>query len=151
MSKSIFEEANYKTIRNRIESLKLDNMRQWGKMDAAQMLTHCSRTIEPSIGRVPFVDQSNFLSKTLIKWVVLRMIKKGSMGRNSPTVKSFVVADERAFETEKQQLLDNLKQFYEKGLTQNIGRHPGFGNLTNQEWGGLVYLHLDHHLQQFST
>jgi hypothetical protein len=151
MLKSIFEEANYKTIRNRIENLKRENARQWGKMDAAQMLAHCSLSLEPSIGKAPFVDESNFFLRTVVKWFVFRSIRNGTMGRNTPTVKSLVIADERAFEEEKQRRLDSLTLFYEKGLTGEIGAHPGFGHLTNQQWGNLMHVHLDHHLQQFSA
>ncbi|RZJ28611.1 MAG: DUF1569 domain-containing protein, partial [Flavobacterium sp.] len=28
---------------------------------------------------------------------------------------------------------------------------PFFGPMTNQEWGMLMYLHLDHHLKQFDA
>ena len=151
MAKSIFEETDYQAIRSRIENLTVNNAQQWGKMDIAQMLAHCSVPIEQGIGKAPFIDESNLFSKTVIKWVVLRMIKTGSMNRNSPTMKSFVVADSRAFDNEKQRLLVNIKDFYEKGSASEIGRHPGFGMMTNEQWGGLVHLHLDHHLKQFSA
>jgi Protein of unknown function (DUF1569) len=151
MAKSLFEEANYQAIRRRIENLTVNNVQQWGKMDIAQMLAHCCVPLEQAMGKVPFVDESNLFSKTVIKWVVLRMIKNGSMNRNSPTAKSFVVADPRVFDKEKQRLLATIKDFYDKGLTSEIGRHPGFGMMTNEQWGGLVHLHLDHHLKQFSA
>ena len=151
MVKSLFEEKNYNAIRERLQALTPENTRQWGKMDAAQMLTHLNIVLEQANGKVPFKDESNFLSRTLIKWVLLRMIKKGSFGRNAPTVKSFVVADARVFETEKQRLLGNLKAFYDKGQTGDLPPHPGCGKFSTDEWGTLQHLHLDHHLTQFSA
>jgi hypothetical protein len=151
MAKSLFVEADYNDIRSRINNLKVDYARQWGKMDIAQMLAHASKPFEQAIGKKPFKDESNWFNRTIVKWIVLRMIKKGEMGRNSPTVPSFVVADERVFEKEKQLLLENLEAFHKKGMTENVGPHPGFGPWTNEQWGTLQYLHLDHHLKQFSA
>jgi hypothetical protein len=36
-------------------------------------------------------------------------------------------------------------------LSSDLGPHPGFGPWTNEQWGTLQYLHLDHHLKQFSA
>ncbi len=149
MIQNILLEAAYKDIYKRIEALQPSHLRQWGKMDMAQMLAHCNIPIEQAIGKTPAMDSSNFLSKTLVKWVVLQ---KKPFGRNLPTVPTFVVTDEHDFNVEKQRLLDNLKQFYERG--QKIGefaQHPGFGKLSKEDWGYLTWKHLDHHLQQFSA
>jgi Protein of unknown function (DUF1569) len=151
MPKSIFDEANYMAIARRLENLTPHNAREWGKMDVAQMLAHCSVSLEQAMGKVPFVDESNFFTKTVIKWVVLRMIRKKNMNRGTPTAKSLVVADPRVFDQEKQRLLVTIKDFYDAGLTRDIGLHPAFGKMTNEEWGTLQYLHLDHHLKQFSA
>jgi Protein of unknown function (DUF1569) len=149
MIQNILLEAAYKDIYKRIEGLQASNIRQWGKMDIAQMLAHCSIPIEEATGKAPAKDSSNFLSKTLIKWVVLR---KKPFGRNLPTVPSFVVTDERVFEEEKQRLLNNVKAFYEKGQKHGeFAPHPGFGKLSKEDWGFLTWKHLEHHLQQFSA
>ena len=29
--------------------------------------------------------------------------------------------------------------------------HPAFGPLPTWEWGGMVYLHIDHHFKQFGV
>ena len=151
MPKSLFEESDYNAIRSRIQNLTLTNERQWGKMDIAQMLAHTNIPLEQANGKVPFKDESNFFSRTIVKWVVKRMINKGSMGKNSPTVPSFVVTDTRVFDAEKQRLLDNLKAFYDKGQQGGLPPHPGFGKFSTEEWGTLQHLHLHHHLTQFSA
>lgn len=149
--KSILSLAEYKEIRSRIENLKLDSERQWGKMDIAQMIAHCNVPIEQGTGKAPFKDESNFLSKTLIRWVVLNKIKKGNFGKNLPTTKNFTITDERDFNKEKQRLLENIEDFYTKGNQGVLNRHPAFGVFTNEQWGSLMYVHLDHHLKQFSA
>jgi Protein of unknown function (DUF1569) len=149
--KNILNEAEYKTIRNRLENLKPDAQRQWGKMDVAQMLAHLNIPIEQATGKVPFKDESNFISRTLIRWMVLGNIKKGSFGKNLPTVKSFIIKDSKEFENEKKRLLENLDELYVKGKQDKLNNHPGFGKFSKDEWGGLMAIHLDHHLTQFSS
>ncbi len=149
--KTILDASSYEQIKNRLENLHADAERQWGKMDVAQMLAHCSIPIEQATGKTPFKDESTFMSKTVIKWFVMRSIKKGTFGRNLPTVKSFYVTDEHQFAVEKQRLLDNLIDFYAKGQYGHLLPHPGFGDFTSQQWGQLTHLHLDHHLSQFSA
>ncbi len=149
--KNILDSVAYESIKKRIENLQPNAERVWGKMDSAQMLAHCSVPIEQAIGKTPFVDESNFLSKTLIRWVVLRKIKQGAFGRNLPTAKSFYITDERLFALEKQRLLANLSHFFEKGQKGSFMPHPSFGNFSAKQWGELTHLHLDHHLSQFSA
>jgi tetrahydromethanopterin S-methyltransferase subunit G len=149
--KNILNEAEYKVIRQRLENLQPTAERQWGKMDVAQMLAHCNVPMEQATGKVPFKDESNFISRTLIKWMVLSNIKKGGFGKNLPTVKSFVIVDSKEFEKEKKRLLENLDMLYEKGNQDKLNPHPGFGKFDKDQWGGLMYIHLDHHLKQFSA
>ena len=51
-----------------------------------------------------------------------------------------------------ERLVALLSRFAEGG-PQAAGKatHPSFGNLKGDEWGILVYRHLDHHLQQFGA
>ena len=149
--KTIFDATDYEAIKKRIEELKPDSERLWGKMDSAQMLAHCSVPLEQGIGKATFVDESNFFSKTVIRWFVFRQIKQGTFGRNLPTAKSFYVTDEHQFTTEKQRLLNNLADFYHTGQNGHLMPHPIFGNFTKEQWGQLMHLHLHHHLTQFSA
>jgi Protein of unknown function (DUF1569) len=149
--KNILNEAEYRTIRNRIENLKPDAQRQWGKMDVAQMLAHCNAAIEIAAGITPYKDESNFITRTLLKWVIMSSVKKGAFGKNAPTAKSIKITHSVDFEKEKQRMLGNLDVLYKKGNAGALGDHPAFRAFTNEEWGGLQYVHLDHHLTQFSS
>ena len=149
MVQNLMLESAYNDIHKRIENLQATNVRQWGKMDIAQMVAHCNVSLEQAIGKVPPQDKSNFLSKTLIKWVVLN---KKPFGKNLPTVPSALITDERSFEIEKKRLIQNIEIFYAK--LQKIGElesHPAFGKLSKEDWGLFMWKHLDHHLNQFSA
>lgn len=149
--KSLFNETDYKEIRKRIEHLTANNQRQWGKMNIAQMLAHCSIGFEIVIGKLPFEDYSNFITRTIVKIIVLKLVKKGDLGKNQTTFALYKIRDEREFETEKARLLEGIDAFYNLRDKDEIGRHPYFGSLSKDDWGAMQYVHTNHHLKQFSS
>ena len=149
--KSLFNEAEFKEIRKRIENLQSSNTRLWGKMNIAQMLAHCSIGFEQATQKLPFQDKSNFVMRTLVKRLVLNALKKGDLGKNQKTFPDYVVTDEHDFMIEKTRLLQILDVFYQYGKRNELGRHPYFGTFSKDNWGALQYLHTDHHLKQFSA
>jgi len=50
--KNLFERDTLNEVLSRIDSLRPDSPRQWGKMDAAQMMAHCSITMDIASGRL---------------------------------------------------------------------------------------------------
>jgi len=72
--------------------------------------------------------------------------------RNSPTDPSFVVADARDFARERERLAGLVHRFCERGPAaagKNV--HSFLGTLTGDEWGVVMYKHLDHQLKQFGA
>ena len=54
--------------------------------------------------------------------------------------------------TEKTKLENLIKEFHGGGLGgATTNPHAFFGKLTKEEWGIVMYKHLDHHLRQFSA
>ncbi|HEU5292051.1 MAG TPA: DUF1569 domain-containing protein [Cyclobacteriaceae bacterium] len=149
--KSLFNEIDYQEIRKRIEGLTAGNQQQWGKMNVAQMLAHCSIGFEIVIGKLPFEDKSNFILRTLGKRIVLSLVKKGDLGKNQRTFSLYKVTEDKEFETEKARLLENVDSFYKLSDKNEIGRHPYFGKLSKDDWGAIQYVHTNHHLTQFSA
>ena len=147
----MFEESSYREIRKRVELLKPDAKALWGTMDVAQMLAHCSAAAEMVLGKTPFVDKSTFISRTVIRWIVLSSVRKGDFGRDKPTLQELKIEGPRNFEIERPKLLSNLDEVFYTGTRAQIGSHPYFGKLSNKEWGTLLYVHFNHHLNQFSA
>ena len=136
-------------IVQRLNNLQADSPRQWGKMTAAQMLTHCKEAY-----KVPLTSkklQRHPLS--LIGWMFRSLLYNDRPYRQSlPTAPNFIVKDERNFDKEKAEMLSIVKAFHEKG-EGGIGDkvHPMFGKLTAHQWGRSMWKHLDHHLRQFGV
>ena len=148
--KNLFERETVDEVVSRIEKLQPSSPRQWGKMDAAQMLAHCSATMDMASGRVN-------LPRVLIGRLIGGFMKpiytnEKPFWKNAPTDKKLVIADSRDFFREQERLKTKVRQFHEGGEAKCTRHpHPFFGALTPQEWARGSYKHLDHHLRQFGA
>lgn len=148
--KTLFEPAAADEVISRIDMLQANSQRQWGKMDVAQMMAHCSAAMDMAAGRAN-------PPRMLIGRLIGRMVKPiytndKPFAKNNPTDKTLVVSDQRDFLREQQQLKLKVRQFHEGGEAQCTRHpHPFFGRLTPQEWSRGMYKHLDHHLRQFGA
>jgi hypothetical protein len=148
--KTIYDPATLQQTLARIEQLRPDSARHWGKMSVAQMLAHCSAALELATGdRKP----PRLLIGRLIGWLLKDSLTNDKpFKRNSPTDPTFVVSDERDFEKEKAHLLGLIHKFVASGPEgAPTNPHSFFGHLTPAQWGGSVAKHLDHHLTQFGV
>lgn len=134
----------------RVNQLTPASRAQWGKMNASQMMSHCSESLKLAKGETK-------LKRVFVGYLFGKLAKKSihnnkDFKKNLPTDKSFVMSIDKDFEKEKQQLIDHLIGFSEGGLTKTTkDAHPFFGKLTPEEWNRLQGKHLDHHLRQFGV
>jgi len=147
---SIYDSSTVSSFYQRIEKLSATTPSQWGKMDVAQMLAHCSIPLEGAVSDAP-------IRKTLMAMVFGRVAKPAATNevpfkKNLPTARDFVVSAPSNFEQEKQRLKKAIARFSETGAAAMDNRpHPFFGKLTATEWSNLMVKHLDHHLRQFGA
>ena len=149
--KNVFEPTTQDEIQRRIPSLTPESNRQWGKMDAAQALAHCSIWIEVAVGeRTTAKMPLGRVLGLIVKPMILRDDKP--MRRNSPTAKGMTVQSNCDLESEKARLSRLVENFAGAGPAGCAKTpHAFFGNLTPDEWAVLMYKHLDHHLRQFGV
>lgn len=147
---TLFDPAAYQRLLGRLESLKPDAPRQWGKMTVAQMLEHTARVLEMATGRKRAPQA--FPGK-LLSWAFRGdFVGPKPFGRNAPTGPSFRVADEPEFGPARERLKELMGEFHalgEHGCEGNI--HRFFGRLSGREWGVTQHKHLDHHFRQFGA
>jgi len=146
--KTLFDQADRESILQRLGALQAGSERKWGKMNAAQMVTHCARALETGTGDRPM--KQKLIGKILMPFFRSSILGEKPFSRNSPTDPSFIVSDDREFTIERQHLIDLIHRLAERGPTEAAKQtHAFFGKLTGEEWGELMYKHIDHHLQQF--
>ena len=144
--KNLFESSTVVEVKDRMKTLRPESERVWGKMTAAQMLAHCSVSMEGAVGdRHP---PRIFIGRLLGPIAKPDFLSEKPMKHNSPIDKSFLIEDERDFVVERERLLGLIDRFAAGGpggCTQHP--HSFFGPLTPEEWARGMYKHLDHHLR----
>jgi Protein of unknown function (DUF1569) len=148
--RNLFDSGAKAEILGRLTALSPGAARQWGKMSASQMLAHCAVALEAGTGDKPRAQQ-------LIGKIFGPFVRKGLLGekpfsKNSPTDPTFIIKDERDFTKERERLAGLIERFYERGRENAGGQmHSFLGRMTGDEWGLLMYKHIDHHLKQFGS
>jgi hypothetical protein len=147
----LFDPTVAEEIKRRAALLQPDSKRQWGRMNAAQAMAHCSAGLEWAVGDT--IPPRMFLGRIIGQFVKPLVLRDDEpMRRNSPTAKGLVVQDERNVGVERERmsrLVDRFAAAGPKGCTSHP--HSFFGRLTPDEWAILMYKHLDHHLRQFGV
>jgi Protein of unknown function (DUF1569) len=148
--KNIFEAATVDEVEQRLEKLQPNSERLWGKMDAAQMLAHCSAWMDMASG----LDNP---PRVMVGYIFGRMAKSTLLSekpirRNMPTAKSLIKDNKQDFAVERLRLQEEINRFAAGG-PEKCTKHPHsfFGPMTPLEWAILGYKHIDHHLRQFGV
>jgi hypothetical protein len=149
--RSFFDQDACQQVKNRLACLGPDSERQWGKMNSAQMVAHLCKGMEQAMGEV--LPHPMFLGRIIGRFMKSRALGDDRpMARNSPTVPGFAITDERDFTAERQRLYGLIDRAVAGGPAGCTAYpHSFFGQLTPQQWGILMYKHLDHHLRQFGV
>ncbi len=148
--KTLFSKQALDKSIDRINQIQADTPALWGKMNATQMLDHCSETMKVARGEKE-------LKRIFLSYVMGSMMKKSfyndkPIPKNGPTHKDFIITTTSDFEKAKQELIDHLTAFQEGGMDKcTDAPHSFFGTITKEQWGLGMYKHLDHHLQQFGV
>lgn len=138
-------------VKARLRTLRPDTPRQWGRMTAPQAVAHCVESMKMAVDDVR--PKRMFVGYVL--GPVIRRLALGNaepMRRNSPTSPDLVIRDDRDLDAERDRLVVLIDRFVAGGR-ERCTKHPHtfFGRLTPEQWGELMYKHLDHHLRQFGA
>ena len=148
--KTLFNPADREALSHRLAALEPGSPRQWGQMDAAQMLHHCTIAMEDILGERE-VKQA-FLGRLVTPLIRGLIFGEKPFRRGSPTDPLYVVSQPQAFDVERARLATLIDRVVQRGTAKTEGGvHPFFGRLSGEQWGILGYKHLDHHLRQFGV
>lgn len=97
--KNIFNQTVALEILNRIDKLRPDSRPQWGKMDVAQMLAHCSAFQDIAMGNT--FPPRGWLGVVIGPFVKPLFFNDRPPARNMSTIPSILIAEEKVFEIKK--------------------------------------------------
>jgi hypothetical protein len=149
--KNLFEPGRAAELTERIERLRPDSPRQWGKMTPPQAMAHCAVAMEWAVGdtRAPRMMIGRVIGG-FVKGMAVR--NDDPMKRNAPTSPDLRITDERELAIERERLIRLIERFSAAGPAGcTTYPHSFFGPMSPDEWAVLMYKHVDHHLRQFGA
>lgn len=138
-------------IFERLQRLRPDSARRWGRMTAHQAICHLNDSFRCKFGERASTSADNLFTRTVMKWVALKLplpwphgVK--TMPENDQEIGGTPPAE---FERDRRQLESLIERFCQPLPSTQLHPHPYFGRMTEGEWMRWGYLHCDHHLRQF--
>lgn len=154
MARNIFDSSTRAEVMSRVRNLTENTKGRWGRLSSAQMVRHLTEACRMAFDEIPMPDRSNFLTRTLVKWLFLNNIKPP--GREKGKIKTFPEVDivelklpVADLEKEKTDLAAILERIANTNKLSD--RHTAFGKMSRNDWGKLTYAHIDYHLTQFNV
>jgi Protein of unknown function (DUF1569) len=144
---SLFETNAITNLENRLNKLTPDTQPQWGKMNASQMLNHCSSQMEIMLGDKSL--KSNFILRIFGGFIKRNILAGKPTKKNSPTAKELLPTNVQDFEVERLKIKDLMKRLKANEASFEGKKHAFFGKMTAEEYGKTTWSHLDYHFGQF--
>lgn len=148
--KSLFNGRDYDEMIARIDRLRPESPRLWGRMSAPQMVCHVGDQFRVGLGDIPARQYGGLLHHTLAKWIVIELPIRAPRGK-VPTVPEMQLTSPSEWEKDVAALVELIRRVREKGPSSAWAPHPAFGRMTGRQWGILTCKHLHHHLCQFGV
>jgi hypothetical protein len=149
--KKLYDAGVAAEMNNRVHQLTHQSVALWGKMSTEQMLSHVQVPMKLALGDIRM--RRHIFGYIFGPKAKQQLLKEIPFAKNLPTDPRFKrKGNDHNFLVEKNRVMDLLDRFVDIDPAA-IGRypHPFFGTMTQEEWGVLLWKHLDHHLQQFGV
>ncbi len=134
-------------ITDRVQSLRAESPRKWGRMTVDQMVWHMNQGLLSSLGQLQMERQRAPLPTFIFKPMVLSL----PWPKGAPTAPEYLAVSEHDFAREQTRCLRLVADFTRRALDERWVRHAAFGPMSGRDWSRLMYKHMDHHLRQFSS
>ena len=152
--KSLANPADLATLRQRIQLVRADSTRHWGRMTAPQMICHLHDAFVMGKASQPVTHVAHLGNRTIIKWIALYAPVRWPRGVPTRPEIDQVAGGGRspaAFDSDVAALLAAVDAAATDGLFFHGRSHPIFGPLSHAAWLRWGWLHVDHHLRQFGA
>lgn len=142
--------SSIKALREALSSLHEESNPNWGSMNAAQMLRHCSRFMDLYLGRIAVPGWARLISRFIGPLFLRSFLTKpiGATPRNlgtMPAIKARPGA-ELDFDVEVARFLESLADVE---ALEGVVQHAMYGAMKAEDAKALVRHHTTHHFHQF--
>ena len=146
--KLIWQPDIEREVRERMRRLTPESERRWGTMTAHRMVCHMIDALIVPLGDTPVSVRKKFTTNPVVRHVMIFWLPwpKGRI----KTAREFLVTQPAEWNADLKRLGDALTRVVERGRQgAEFSPHPAFGQLSREQWGGLIYKHANHHFTQF--
>ncbi len=144
---TLHDPTTHAALRARVESLRPDAARRWGRMSVDQMLWHLNGALAMALGEVTAAPVRAPLPKPLMRLLALDM----PWPRNVPTVPELLPRSAHDFDAERDRCLALLDRVAAHPIDGAWPTHPALGTIDGTDWSALQAKHVAHHLDQFGA
>ncbi len=151
MPHPVLDSTTIATFEARARRIAGNAQRQWGTMTAPAMFAHLTRAIELSLGEVEVPDRSNWLTRSLLRWLVFDSPIPWMRGMKAPAVFFPDTGDD--LDRERERFIEALRRFVAAAKASPTRKVASefFGPMTLAYWGKVNGRHIDHHMRQFGA
>ena len=147
--RSIFSDRERRALQRRIDALRPDTPRRWGRMNAHQMVCHLKDAVESGFGESPPGRASGPIAHFPLNWLVINVLPWPKGKLESPP--ELFVTTPGVWDEDVAALRSALERAAAKGPDAPWPASDVFGPLSGRSWGALLRTHIDHHLRQFGV
>ena len=149
--KTLANDADRNELLERLQRVRPNHIRHWGKMSPHQMICHLTDSFKAGTGEKSATSAENLLNRTVMKWAGLYLPIPWPHGINTlPEMDQNIGGTKPVeFERDRAELAEMIERFSRPQRDFEWGRHPLFGEMSDRDWYRWGYLHVDHHLRQF--
>jgi len=143
-----FTEEQIQQFYERITKLNSSQKPLFGKMNANQMICHCSDFFRMAKGNKKAKEYGDVDPD--------KIIGLARSGKTAPTPRGFGQVEGEGtspthFLNDKKILKEYILEFSKLDKDFDFAEHPYFGKIERKRWIGLALYHLNHHLKQFDV
>ena len=143
----LHEDRAHAEITRRVQGLRPENPRKWGRMTIDQMVWHLNQGLLSSMGQLQMAPLPAPLPTFIFKPMVLAL----PWPKSAPTAPEYLAVSQHDFAGEREHCLQLVEEFTRRPLEGSWVRHAAFGPMSGRDWSRLMYKHMSYHLGQFSA
>jgi uncharacterized protein DUF1569 len=151
--KTLGNPSDKQEILRRLQVIQPTSQRRWGKMSAHQMVCHLSDSYRMFMSQKTVSPAPVPYPRPVLRWFALWVPIPWPRGFKAvPELDQQIGGTSPVeFEADMRELHQLLDRFTRRPKDFQPQSHPHFGQLSDEEWMRLGYLHPDHHLRQFGA
>lgn len=142
---TLYDPARRQELLDRLGRLTHDRPARWGRFNAPRMVAHLREAMRLATGEL-VVAPRPFPLKIVLRQLAIHILP---FPKGAPTAPELLAREPAEWRSDVAALAAAIERVREPAPGAVLPDHPIFGRMRAQDWGVLLYRHVDHHFRQF--